>query len=296
MTHAYATPRPSGGSVMSSPSPPDPLLLQISRVVESLVDVARVTPDAMMVVGAWCRDLWHHRLGHVFTTTVTRDIDVALALPSWEAFRRIASAFPAVGDTGIRFRIAEQDVDVLPFGDVEDPDGTVEPPLRGEPMSVWAFEEIYAGSDTLELSPTQTIRIPTIPGYAALKLGAWLDRSQWLEAKDAADLALILFWYAEDPDVFRRLYETVDGQEALLAEAMDIPTAAAHLLGRDVQQVLGPTRTQELTARWPGNTDLLLRELVVRAPGSVPTGQQRRGQLLDALTRGLHRPPTTPEI
>jgi hypothetical protein len=101
---------------MSTPSPADPLLDQTSRVVESLVTVAKVPPDAIMVVGAWCRDIWHHRLGHSFATSVTRDIDLALALSSWDAFRLITSAFTPVGDSGIRFRIADYDVDVLPFG------------------------------------------------------------------------------------------------------------------------------------------------------------------------------------
>jgi predicted nucleotidyltransferase len=44
-----------------------------------------------------------------------------------------------------------------------------------------------------------------VAGYAAAKLGAWLDRSEWHEAKEAGDLALVLYWYAESAAVHDRL-------------------------------------------------------------------------------------------
>ena len=71
---------------------------------------------------------------------------------------------PRIGDTGIRFRIADVNVDLLPFGQIEDPQGVVEPPSRRETLSVWAFEEIFAASLPLVLSPTLTVRIPTVVG------------------------------------------------------------------------------------------------------------------------------------
>lgn len=242
-----------------------------------------------MVVGAWCRDILHSALGHDFATTATRDVDLALALSSWDAYRALAAAFPRVGDTGIRFRIAEVDVDLLPFGDIEDPQGIVEPPSRGDTLSVWAFEEIFAASLPLALPPT-TIHIPTVAGYAAAKVGAWLDRSDWLEAKDAADLALVLHWYAESADVHHRLYETPIGNEILIVEGTDVPLAAAHLLGADVATTIGLARLAELLARWPGDAGLLIRELELRGGPSWPRDSQRRRSLLDALTRGLAGP------
>jgi predicted nucleotidyltransferase len=186
-----------------------------------------------MLVGASCRDILHLSLGHTFATAATQDLDVALALSSWDAFHSIAAKFPSVGDTGIRFRIAGVDVDLLPFGAIEDPQGTVEPPSRREAMSVWAFEEIFASSLPLQLSPTIAIRLPTVAGFAAAKLGAWLDRSAWLETKDASDLALILYWCVESTYAGDRLYDTSEGNDVLIAEDSDLPLAAAHLLGRE---------------------------------------------------------------
>jgi predicted nucleotidyltransferase len=267
---------------------PHDLLHHIAEVVEAAVAAAEgLKPDHIMVVGAWCRDILHRTLGHAFSTAATRDLDLALALSSWDAYRALAASFRRTGNTGIRFRIAGENVDLLPFGSVENPDGVVSPPSRDEPFSVWAFEEIFASSLSLALTDTLSIRIPTVEGYAAAKLGAWLDRSQWHEAKDAADLALVMYWYAESTDVHDRLYDTPTGNEILTAEDVDLPLAAAHLLGTDVAATIGPRRRDEMLARWPGNTDLLVRELRLHGSPNWASDARRRAAFIVALTRGL---------
>jgi predicted nucleotidyltransferase len=161
------------------------------------------------------------------------------------------------------------------------------PPSRGEPFSVWALEEIFASSLPLALTDTLSIRIPTVEGYAAAKLGAWLDRSQWHEAKDAGDLALTMYWYAEATVVHDRLYGTPTGNKILVAEGLDLPLAAACLLGADVTATIGPRRRAELLARWPGDADLLVRELRLHGSPNWPSDARRRSALIEALTRGL---------
>jgi len=259
----------------------------LRRVVEAaLVAAPQLRARNIMLVGALCRDVLHRRLGHTFTTTATQDLDLGLALSSWESYLSLAAAFPAVGDTGVRFRIAGVDVDLLPFGDVDDPRGTVEPPTRHEPMSVWAFREIFAGSQPWAISPNLTISIPTIPGYTAAKLGAWLDRSAYGQVKDASNIALTLFPYAESAQLETRLYETANGNAVLLQEGMNVPVAAARLLGADIAYLIGPDRLSELLTRWPGSHDLLIKELVVRADKTTANVGDRIERVA-ALTRGL---------
>lgn len=243
-----------------------------------------------MLVGAWCRDIKHAALGHDFATSATRDVDLALALSGWETYELLAGAFTAVGDTGIRFEIAGQIVDLVPFGDVEDPSGVVAPPTRDEAISVWAFDEIYSTSLPLSLTPTLAIRIPTIPGYAAAKLAAWLDRSTWFETKDANDLALVTYWYAESKEVEDRLYDTPEGQQILVAEGVDILRATTYLLGKDVSAIVGPERIAELTERWPGDLDMLVRNLTMMRGPRWLEPEDRRREVIDALTRGLADP------
>jgi predicted nucleotidyltransferase len=173
------------------------------------------------------------------------------------------------------------------FGSIEDPDGFVSPPSRGEPISVWAFEEIFAKSLPLTLTDTLSIRIPTVEGYAAAKLGAWLDRSEWHNVRDAGDLALVMYWYAESTVVHDRLYDTPAGNDILVAEGADLSLAAAYLLGTDVIATIGPRRRDELLARWPGKTDQLARNLQLHGRPTWSARARRRSELIDALTRGL---------
>jgi len=51
--------------------------------------------------------------------------------------------------------------------------------------------------------------------------------------------------------------------------------------------VIGRHRQAELLARWPGNRDLLSRELILRGGPTWPPDVNRRRDLIDALTRGL---------
>ncbi len=154
-------------------------------------------------------------------------------------------------------------------------------------MSVWALAEIHAGSMVLELGDELRIRRATVAGYAAAKLAAWLDRSAWGEVKDANDLALAVHWYAEWPAVEERLYTTVEGQRILLAEEVDVPRAAARMLGEDVAVLVGSERLDELRDRWPGDVELLTRNFVLGAGQVRPDDPRRRRELIDALTRGL---------
>jgi len=274
-------------------------LLDVSRVAEAFLDpIARVVeemrnhapeidPDRVMLVGAWCRDTLHAALGHDFGTSATRDVDLALALSGWEIYEQLSEAFPSTGDSGVGFKIAELVVDLLPFGELEDPRGSIVPPMRGDSISVWAFTEIFQDSLPLALSQSLAIRCPTVPGYTAAKLAAWLDRSKRGEVKDANDLALTAYWYAESTHVEGRLYDTLGGQQILLAEETNVPRAAARLLGRDVSALLGPERATELIQRWPGDPDMLVRNFILSTGPKLLLQEDRRREVVDALTRGL---------
>jgi predicted nucleotidyltransferase len=122
-------------------------------------------------------------------------------------------------------------------------------------MSVWGFTEVFEASHPLSLPRAGTIRIPAVAGYAALKLAAWLDRSAYGQYKDASDIATVMYWYSESPEVGTLLYETERGQDILVQEESDYPVAAARVLGKDIADVIGSTRLSELAERWPGSRE-----------------------------------------
>lgn len=266
---------------------PTAMLAPVATVIKSLGDVVAIESTDVMLVGAACRDAIHRALGHDFDNRATHDLDLALALRSWATYEEIVAALPKVGGTGVGFRIAGISVDLLRFGDIEDPIGTVEPASHGEPISVWAFQEIHAAAVTVPMN-AGSIAIPSVPGYCAAKIGAWLDRSSWGEFKDAADMALIMYWYDQSPVIHDRLYETEQGQRILQKAGFDLAVASASLLGADVAQLIGAERHRELRARWPGDLTTLSRHLATAVSSRTTwPPMDRRDEMIDALTSGL---------
>ena len=228
-----------------------------------------------------------------FALRSTSDLDIGLAIESWDAHDNVVKRFPLSGSTGLRYRIAKILVDIMPFGAVEKPKGEIAPALRlNDPVSVFAFQEVFEHSDALLLPSGATIRIPTAAGYTALKLRAWNDRwTTQYETKDASDIAAAVYWYAEDKTVFSRLYETDEGIETLTGVDFDVSLAAAQLLGRDAMAVIGEARADELRSLW-SKLDL---DALANAFGSSdlphwPADRARRRALVQALSDGVVAP------
>lgn len=255
---------------------------------ELLAKSAHLHASDIMVVGANCRDILQDALGHGFDLRATQDVDIALAIADWVSYRDVVDGLPRVGGTGIRYRVAEVPADLVPFGPVEDPTGVIIPAPRKEEMSVWAFQEVFDGAMDLPLPTAGTIRVPTVPGYAALKLAAWLDRCARGEYKDATDIATTLYWYMNSEAIADRLYATDYGQEVLVPLDVDPDRGAAQLLGEDIATTIGPARVAELVDRWPGPLNYLLpEEMKISArPAGWTHDLDRRQQLLQDMERG----------
>jgi predicted nucleotidyltransferase len=289
-THASRRPPEIGRPALLDLTRCDTALLDLvdSVVRELLATSPQLTADDVMLVGAGCRDLLQSALGHGFPLRATEDIDLGLAVSNWSAYDELTENLPAAGDTGIRYRVGGVVADLMPFGPVENPPGKVTPAARREPMSVWGFTEVFEAAVSLPLSSGTVIRLPTVAGYTALKLAAWLDRSDYGQYKDASDIATAIFWYARSLDVESYLYEDEQGLSILLREDSDSWAAAAHVLGRDVAAVIGPDRRAELAQRWPGRRgDHLGFAMTVVNATDWTSSAARRQALIAALERGL---------
>lgn len=157
----------------------DPSLLQLpDAVITALLARSTSLPaQQVMIVGAHCRDILRSASGQQAGLRTTEDIDFGLALADWTSYSGLTDNLEPAGGTGIRYKVVGVPTDLIPFGNVEQPPGTVNPPARGESMGVFGFTEVFKASQPLVLPHAGTIRIPTVAGYAALKLAAWLDRS-----------------------------------------------------------------------------------------------------------------------
>lgn len=212
-----------------------------------------------MLVGALCRDVLHREAGHAFPLRRTGDLDLALAIDGWERYAEVVDALPAVrGSAQVRYDLAGVKVDLVPFGGVEHPDGAV--PLRSgtDPLDVLGFGDVWSKGRTVALDDGLTIRLPTIPGYTALKLASWAARSRNGEHKDAGDLACASYWYLQSQAVEDRLYGDEQGQAILTGAWNDGTVPSTVLLAADAMAILAPPRQTELLERWDGVDDNLL--------------------------------------
>lgn len=266
------------------------------EVVESLRD--RLDPaQPPMLIGAEARDLLHRELGHTFGTRATQDVDLAFVIPSWAAYDRLVSGLTVIPDSGIAFRVAGMHVDIMAFGPVESPQGTVRPPFReADPLDVFGMAEVYGSSRPVSVGDGLGIRLPTVGGYVALKLKAWLDRSAVHNHKDAPDLGLALFWAGESAFFTDRFW---DDHELFGEHGADAGRGGAAVLGADVRRALGSAAADRLAALVTAESrDRLARTLETnRRDYAIAEGErhrivdlgdtERRRSLIDALAAGL---------
>lgn len=198
--------------------------------------------DAMLM-GAHARD-------HVVGTSAglaggrsTSDLDLAIAVPSIDAFKDATSDLAKSGGTGMRFRVERIQVDLIPFG----VDGRIRSPIevvKGVQMDITGFDEAFATAERMP-DPYQGLRIPTLQAIIVLKTVAW--KMRWRQTdKDAQDLHLLLGCVDEG------IYEDRCYGDELDRFDGDPRRVGAYLTGRDAVRDL-PRASAECQDAWTGS-------------------------------------------
>lgn len=216
---------------------------------EVLADLyQRIDAGDVMIVGAAARDLIHRDFGFDFKLRSTTDIDVAVILAESDAYKELTDAYVPTGNSGIRFIIADQKVDIVPFGRIENPPGTSYPPPGNHGIDVYGFSAVYNSAVDYVLPGGVIAKVPSPAGYCMTKIKAWVDRSPNNELKDAADMPYVCYWYQNSPEIFESLFSS---HADLLAEAdFDVDLASMYLLGSEVRSLLGPQLSTSLAEMW----------------------------------------------
>jgi predicted nucleotidyltransferase len=256
----------------------DPDIAVAGRVLAVLDVAAKGVGVDYLVVGATARNVlsmaWFGRL----PSRATRDVDVAVAVPDWSAFRQLTAGLTPHGGTHA-FTVAlagsSVEVDLVPYGGVEQPDRTVHLPDDHD-LNVLGLQEVFDAAVTARLPGGIEVRVPTIPGLALLKIITWRDR-RLLSRRDATDLDEIITWYAEGP-LLDQLYDEVD---TLGRYDFDVALAAAHRLGRHIALLAGRDCTTAVLAIL-GDDELRAR--LANDMGRPPTADPAR---LWALANGV---------
>lgn len=244
------------------------------QVLNDLVTIISQLNLPMILVGAGARLLMFDQKFAVQGRR-TKDWDVAVSINNWETYQQLRK-YLTQGDSprfkstknSHKFRHIETniEVDIVPFGEIGEPDQEIVWPDSGNPMNVLGFAEALSSA-----KPIEDLEIPVIdtPAFIVLKVFAWGDRGERTN-KDLEDIDFILRKYEDEERVYDELAgELADG----IVEFMD---ANIYLLGQDIYKLLQKKTLIELNKL----LDKLIESLDIDQPKTL-------GYMLNVLRKGI---------
>lgn len=181
-------------------------------------------PGPWVLIGATARDLALILGGVTLPRRATNDVDIAVAAHDAGDFDALLATIGEPTRAWQRRRLLGQQVDVVPFGDLER-DGEVV--IHESSLSVLGCAEAAANADLVSLPSGRLLPVAPLELIAVLKLIAFAGRHP-AETKDADDLLTVLG--AASEGVYGD--ETWDDELAMAATEYDHELASAHRLGR----------------------------------------------------------------
>lgn len=263
--------------MLDSSSSTEPDIALAAQVLQVLNAAATLAGVDVLVIGATARNILCTALFDRMPERATRDVDIAVAVPTWRAYHQLtADLTPRGGVHTFTVQICGTPVavDIVPYGPIEAPDRTVRLPDE-HTLNVLGLRETHAAAQTVRLPGGVQVHVPTVAGLTLLKLVAWSDR-HLLHRRDAVDLDEIIGWYTEGP-FLDALYQDV---EVLARYDFDVEPAAAHRLGADIGALLSAPARAEVLA-------ILREDRQARLSGDMGPSSTRHPHRLPALTDGL---------
>lgn len=169
------------------------------RLIEVLGKLSKIFNQLEIdfyVIGATARDLVLQKLADTSSRRKTKDLDLAIALYSWEYFNQIKNeliddGFRKEEKEMQRFYYKDYAIDIVPFGDIAKNDEIYWPPEETIALSVRGFNDVFKDVITVNVDDQISFKVASLHGLFILKLNAWASRN--LETtKDADDMIFIM--------------------------------------------------------------------------------------------------------
>jgi predicted nucleotidyltransferase len=131
-------------------------LRELAEVLRAVHGAADSEVERWLIVGATARDLILHHVYRLPEGRRTDDLDIAIAVATWQIFESVEKRLVAAGaepdpHARHRFQLRGWKMDVLPFGGVDEDGVIIWPPDNDITMSVRGFEEVSLNA--LEILP-----------------------------------------------------------------------------------------------------------------------------------------------
>lgn len=233
-------------------------LLPATLEVFQLLSAARVD---YLLIGAQARELLLYHVHDQPQGRATADIDVVVMVEDWVGYQSLKEKLLAatsrlqpdrlqhrlnykVLPTGLGGSPWQYQIDIIPFGGIEDPPGELRwPPSSEVRMNLAGCREAWETALSIEVEDGLRVRCASLPALALLKLMAWADRSTET-SRDAEDLLLILRGYLDAGNSERIYDELAPASQTALDYDPDL--MAATLLGKDIGSLATPDSLKQL--------------------------------------------------
>lgn len=192
------------------------------------------------LVGAVARNVWMSGINGIAPRRTTADIDFAVLINDKGVYEELKrhlineEGFVASKENAFVLIKDGIEVDLLPFGAIEDEDARVTIEGTGyTSVHVPGFKEVYdIGLPELELEDGHIFKFSTLPGIVLLKLLAWDDRpeSRRDDIKDISDI-LNHFFGMHDEEIWNNHHDLFGDAAA------DLKHIAARVMGREMKTI-----------------------------------------------------------
>lgn len=224
-------------------------LTALGQVLQLFHRAAENLAERSLVIGATARDLILHHAHHLPIPRATVDLDIAVAVRSWEILGKLEDRLIRAGarrhaKVVHQFFIGDWKVDIVPFGKLERNGMIVWPDTENE-MTVAGFDEASRDAIEVVLPGDVVTSVASPPGLLILKLIAWEERHVREPRHDAVDIRMLLDCYAGTWNQ-NRLYD--EAGDLLEKFGYDNALAAAALLARDTASIARPSTMDRIRA------------------------------------------------
>jgi predicted nucleotidyltransferase len=191
------------------------------------------------LVGAVARDLWMSAIHDIPPSRITGDIDFAVFIDDKGTYENLQKYLidiegfsPYMGNAFVLVWKGFIQVDLLPFGEIEDKNDSVTVEGSGlTSLNMLGFKEVYDdGLPEVELEEIHTFKFCTLPGIVILKLLAWQDRPE-IRRDDIKDVSNVLkhFFNMYDEEIY-------ENHNDLFGD-LDLHLIAARVMGREMNKI-----------------------------------------------------------
>ena len=214
---------------------------QLSEMIAALERGLKKFDIDFYLVGAVARDLWMSAIHDIPPSRITRDFDFAVFINDQGTYENlqkylidIESFSPYKGNAYVLVWKNSIQVDLLPFGEIEDKNGSVNVEGSGlTSINLPGFKEVYDdGLPEVEIEEIHKFKFCTLPGIVILKLLAWQDRPEIREG-DIKDVSNVLkhFFNMYDEEIYEKHNDLFDDDN------LDLHLIAATVMGREMCKI-----------------------------------------------------------